>query len=295
MSKENKQNCTCKSEECKCTPENHCGCFDGKPCTCGEHDHKCHCHDDGCHCTEDNHCGCKDGEPCTCGEHDHKCHCHDDGCHCTEDNHCGCKDGEPCTCGEHHCHCEDDDCDCGCGCDHEHLEGSEEFKKYEQAFIQLENALIQVDQELEQTKKIAEENERLAGVYKRDLERFKQRAQEQEETMKISAVENIADKLIPILDNFEQALKIVSDQNVHKGFSMIEGMLKNAVKSLGIEEIDAEGQEFNPELHNAVSKTKTKDKKKDNTIAKVYQKGYKLAGEKGKVIRPSMVEIYLQD
>lgn len=254
MSNENKKECNCKSEECKCTPENHCGCLDGKECTCGQHNH-----------------------------HDHECHCHhDDGC----------------GCGHEHCHQEDDcdcGCDCGCGCEHEHLEGSEEFKKYEQAFIQLENALIQVDQELEQTKKIAEENERLAGVYKKDLERFKERAKEQEQAMKISAVENIADKLIPILDNFEQALKIVADQNVLKGFSMIEGMLKNAVKSLGIEEIDAEGKEFNPDLHNAVSKTKTKDKKKDNTIAQVYQKGYKLAGEDGKVIRHSMVEIYLQD
>ena len=112
--------------------------------------------------------------------------------------------------------------------------------------------------------------------------------------MRINAVANVADKLIPILDNFEQALKVTGDPNVMKGFEMIEGMLKNAVKSLGIEEIDALGQEFDPELHNAVGKKKTKDADKANKIAAVYQKGYKMA-DSGKVIRHSMVEIYLHD
>ena len=60
-------------------------------------------------------------------------------------------------------------------------------------------------------------------------------------------------------------------------------------------EIEALDKEFNPNYHNAVSKVRTKDKKKDNKIASVYQKGYKMSGENGKVIRHSMVEIYLVD
>jgi len=217
-------------------------------------------------------CGCKDGKDCTC--------------ECDDDCDCGCHD-DHCDCG-----CEDEHCDCGC---EDNLEGNEEYKKYEKAFIQLENALIKVDKELEETKKRAEENEHLAVTIKKDFERFKTRTKEEEEKVKVNAVINVADKLIPILDNFDQALKVVSDKNVSKGFEMIQKQLQNAIFGLGIEEIEATGKEFDPKLHNAVSKRKTNDKRLDNTVASVYQKGYKMAGENGKVIRHSAVEIYLQD
>ena len=254
-----------------------------KHCSCGCHEH------------EHKNCGCLDGKECTCGDH---CDCGDDctcGCHEHEHKNCGCQDGEECTCGDHcdcgeHCDC-DDHCDCGC---HENMNPEDIYKQYELAFRQLEDALIKVDKELEETKKVAESNERLAITYKKDLERFKERTKEEQENMRISAVANIADKLIPILDNFEQALKVTGDPSVMKGFEMIEGMLKNAVKSLGIEEIDALNQEFDPELHNAVGKKKTKDPDKANKVASVYQKGYKMA-DSSKVIRHSMVEIYLHD
>ena len=288
MSKEEKN-------ECHCTKDNHCGCKDGKDCSC---DDNCTC---GCH--NEKNCGCLDGKECTCGENcdcgEKSCSCDDNcTCGCHNEKNCGCLDGEECTCGEN-CDCgeKSHSCDdnCSCGCEHEHLSKDEIIKQYEIAFNQFETALIKVDKELMETKKKAEENERLAVTYKKDLERFKERTKEQEESLKINAIENVADKLIPILDNFEQALKVTGDPKVTKGFEMIEGMLKNAVTSLGIEEIDTFDEEFNPNFHNAVSKIRTKDKKKNNKIASVYQKGYKMAGENGKVIRHSMVEIYLLD
>lgn len=291
-----------KETKCNCNKDCDCGCQEGEECTCS--DKECHC---GCHNNKHTkNCGCLDGEECTCGDN---CDCGDNctcGCHNHEKN-CGCLDGEECTCGDNcdcghnhcdcgdDCHCHEDECDCGCGHEHEHLSKDELLQRYEIAFNQFEQALIKVDKELQETKKKADENERLAISFKKDLERYKERTKEQEETLKINAIENVADKLIPILDNFEQALKVTGDPKVLKGFVMIEGMLKNAVNSLGIEEIDTFDEEFNPNFHNAVSKVRTKDKKKDNKIASVYQKGYKMAGENGKVIRHSMVEIYLLD
>lgn len=218
---------------------------------------------------------------------------------------CGCehkneKHKDDCECkheGHHHDHGEHDE-HCDCGCEDETIvhgfKDNEEFQKYEKAFIQLEDALIKVDKELEETKKKAEENEHLARTYKKDLERYKERAKEEEEQLKIKAIENIALKLIPILDSFEQALKVGGDKNTIKGFEMIEGMLKDSVKALGIEEIDAEGKEFDPNYHNAVAKRKTKDQSKANKIATVYQKGYKMQNS-DKIIRHSMVEIYSLD
>ncbi len=241
-----------------------------------------------CDCSEDCTCGCQEGKECTCEDENCNCGCHEDGkeCDCGDDCDCGCHDGKDCNCHDDHC---------DCGCEDEHMEGSEEYKKYEKAFIQLENALIKADKELQKAEKRAEENEHLAISIKKDFERFKERTKEEESKVKDNAVSDIAGKLIPILDNFDQALNADIDQNVLKGFEMIQKKLQKAVASLGIEEIDCLGKEFNPNLHNAVAKKKTKDRKLDNTIATVYQKGYKLAGKDGKIVRHATVEIYLQD
>lgn len=241
-----------------------------------------------CDCSEDCTCGCQEGKECTCEDENCNCGCHEDGkeCNCGDDCDCGCHDGKDCNCHDDHC---------DCGCEDEHMEGSEEYKKYEKAFIQLENALIKADKELQKAEKRAEENEHLAISIKKDFERFKERTKEEESKVKDNAVSDIAGKLIPILDNFDQALNADIDQNVLKGFEMIQKQLQKAVASLGIEEIDCLGKEFNPNLHNAVAKKKTKDRKLDNTIATVYQKGYKLAGKDGKIVRHATVEIYLQD
>lgn len=241
-----------------------------------------------CDCSEDCTCGCQEGKECTCEDENCNCGCHEDGkeCDCGDDCDCGCHDGKDCNCHDDHC---------DCGCEDEHMEGSEEYKKYEKAFIQLENALIKADKELQKAEKRAEENEHLAISIKKDFERFKERTKEEESKVKDNAVSDIAGKLIPILDNFDQALNADIDQNVLKGFEMIQKQLQKAIASLGIEEIDCLGKEFNPNLHNAVAKKKTKDRKLDNTIATVYQKGYKLAGKDGKIVRHATVEIYLQD
>lgn len=241
-----------------------------------------------CDCSEDCTCGCQEGKECTCEDENCNCGCHEDGkeCDCGDDCECDCHDGKDCNCHDDHC---------DCGCEDEHMEGSEEYKKYEKAFIQLENALIKADKELQKAEKRAEENEHLAISIKKDFERFKERTKEEESKVKDNAVSDIAGKLIPILDNFDQALNADIDQNVLKGFEMIQKQLQKAVASLGIEEIDCLGKEFNPNLHNAVAKKKTKDRKLDNTIATVYQKGYKLAGKDGKIVRHATVEIYLQD
>lgn len=241
-----------------------------------------------CDCSEDCTCGCQEGKECTCEDENCNCGCHEDSkeCDCGDDCDCGCHDGKDCNCHDDHC---------DCGCEDEHMEGSEEYKKYEKAFIQLENALIKADKELQKAEKRAEENEHLAISIKKDFERFKERTKEEESKVKDNAVSDIAGKLIPILDNFDQALNADIDQNVLKGFEMIQKQLQKAVAGLGIEEIDCLGKEFNPNLHNAVAKKKTKDRKLDNTIATVYQKGYKLAGKDGKIVRHATVEIYLQD
>ena len=57
----------------------------------------------------------------------------------------------------------------------------------------------------------------------------------------------MAEKILPILDNFGQALKTVKDENVMVGFKMIESGMANILSDMGIVEIAAEGEMFNPE------------------------------------------------
>ena len=134
------------------------------------------------------------------------------------------------------------------------------------------------------------DNQRIAVTYKKDLERYKERNANIQEEAQNNAVETVANELIPIIDQFETALKATQQTPERKGFEMIYASLKKSVTDLGIAEIDALGKTFDTNYHNAVSKTGVSDKKKDGVVTAVYQKGYYLI-KTNKVIRYAMVEI----
>ena len=216
------------------------------------------------------HCDCCDD--CTC----------DDNCTCTPENKCN----PNCTCGEHE---HNGECDCG-EC---HPQSAEEaLKMYEEAFNKYEEVLTKLDADLEKEKKRADENEHIARCFRQDLERYKERNKNIEADAQISANVSVATKLLPVLDNFDKAMQSVESEDVKKGFLMIKQSLENIVSSLGLEEIEAEGAEFNPELHNCINKVMADKGHKVGAVSKVYQKGYKMAGENGKVVRHAVVEIY---
>lgn len=226
---------------------------------------------------EDCKCGCKEGEPCTCNHENGECDCGED---------CGCQKGEPCDCGED-CKCHEHDCECGQNCDCNHQPTLEDYQK---AFDQFEAALIKVDGELKKAKEEASENQRIAVTYKKDLERYKERNKNIEIDSKNSAIENVAMQIIPVIDQFEQALKCTQDSSEKKGFEMIYSSLKRIVEGLGISEIDALGNPFDSNLHSAVNKVKVKKKDQDGIVTAVYQKGYKLKFN-DKIIRYATVEV----
>jgi len=234
-----------------------CECSAG--CDCGE----------DCSCTEENKCN----ENCTCPEHKHKHkHHHKEHCDCEHEH-------DDCT-------CEEDGCDC-------HPKTAEEaLKMYEQAFNKYEEVLTKLDADLEKEKKRADENEHIARAFRQDLERYKERNKNIEADAQIAANISVATKLLPVLDNFDKAMQAVEEEGAQKGFLMIKQNLENIVSGLGLEEIKTENQEFNPELHNCINKVMAEKGHKAGTISKTYQKGYKLTGENGKVVRHAVVEIY---
>ena len=233
-----------------------CSC--SSDCTCGE----------TCDCTPEHKCH----EDCTCGEHEHDC---------------GCKDGGECSCGET-CECGDD-----CSC-HDQGDIAEQFKMYQKAFDQFEEALEKVDAELTKEREKSARAEHLADTYKKDLERYKERNRDIEQESKVAASIKVAEKILPVLDNFEQALKTVKDENVLVGFKMIQTGIKNILADMGIAEMkDEVGKAFDPAFHDAVNRIEIKDKKLDGTVANVYKTGYYLASDNTKVIRHAQVEIYV--
>ena len=102
---------------------------------------------------------------------------------------------------------------------------------------------------------------------------------------------DIIEKILPVLDNFERGLAAVPEDE--KGSSFAEGIekiYKQFVKTLedaGVETIEAVGQQFDPNLHNAVMHVED-EKYGENEIAMELQKGYKY---RGSVVRPSMVQV----
>ncbi len=161
---------------------------------------------------------------------------------------------------------------------------------------ELEAALSKTATALEEQTKKANQYLSTASYYKnevesqkKDFERFKERNKNIETEAIIKANETIAKKLLPILDNFDQAIAHV-DSEVMKGFSMIHTSLVNCLTEIGVVEVETEG-ELNPEFHNCISTEQTEDESLDGKIATIYQKGYKFA-ESNKVIRPATVSVY---
>ena len=92
--------------------------------------------------------------------------------------------------------------------------------------------------------------------------------------------------MLPVVDAFDNAFKMVKDEGSREGLRIVYDIVIDSLKNLGIEEIDALGKEFDPDLHNAV--IATDDSKNAGKVLEVYQKGFKMGD---RVIRYSMVRV----
>lgn len=144
--------------------------------------------------------------------------------------------------------------------------------------------------ESEEASKAAEQQE--SERYMRlmaEFQNFKKRAAREKSDIHAYANEKIIGELLPVLDNFERALETGTEEaeGFAKGMELIFTQLKTALEHAGLSEIPALGEEFDPNLHNAVM-TEASEEHEDGRISRVLQKGYKL---NDKVIRPSMVAV----
>ena len=126
-----------------------------------------------------------------------------------------------------------------------------------------------------------------------DFENYKKRAtRERQEAVKF-ANEAIISTLIPVLDNFDMAMAATTGaqdgaiQSLQSGISMIHQQLKKALADAGLEEVDATGQKFDPNLHEAVSQQENAEVPEGHVLQQL-RKGYKL---RDRLLRPATVVV----
>lgn len=125
---------------------------------------------------------------------------------------------------------------------------------------------------------------RLAAEY----ENYRRRTTKEKEAIWSDAKGDAAAAFLPVYDNLERALKQeTADEAYKKGVEMTMNQLKTVLEKLGITEIPALGQSFDPNLHNAVMHVEDENLG-ENMVAEVFQAGFQL-GEK--VIRFAMVKV----
>lgn len=124
-----------------------------------------------------------------------------------------------------------------------------------------------------------------------DLENFRKRKEQEVASFKKYACESFILDILPVVDSFELAMantdESIKDHPLLEGMTLIQKQFRDALKKLGVSKIDADGQTFDPQKHQAVSQEE-KEGVEPDTIIQVMQDGYMLHD---KVIRPSMVAV----
>ena len=144
----------------------------------------------------------------------------------------------------------------------------------------------------EKVDKLEEELKQSEDKYLRlyaEFENFKRRKNKEIETNNVYKSQKVITEILPSLDNLERALQVESDneeiKSLLKGVEMVYEGLLNVLKSEGVELIETENAQFDPNYHHAVMQEEDSEKE-SGAILDTFQKGYKL---KDRVIRPAMV------
>ena len=124
-----------------------------------------------------------------------------------------------------------------------------------------------------------------------EFENFRNRTEKEKSQMYEIGAKDIIEKILPVVDNFERGLGSVPEEEKNAPF--VEGMekiykqLMTTLESVGVKPIEAVGQEFNPDFHNAVMHVEDEGLG-ENIIAEEFQKGYMY---RESVVRHSMVKV----
>ncbi len=158
----------------------------------------------------------------------------------------------------------------------------------------LEENHEEIKEKVEENSELQQKYDTLNQQYIRlaaDFDNFRKRQEHEREELLKFGTESTLKKMIEVLDNFERgkkALENVDDcEKVKESFDLVHKQVIDALTKLGLEEIQTEGKEFDPNFHDAVMQTPSADYP-EHTIINELQKGYKMGD---KVLRPALVNV----
>ena len=122
-----------------------------------------------------------------------------------------------------------------------------------------------------------------------EYDNYRKRSEREKAAVYADATAAAILEILPVEDNLERALaqKECSVEDLRKGVEMVQAQMKSCLEKLGVSEMGAEGESFDPAIHNAVMHIEDENLG-ENVIVQVLQKGYKI-GEK--VVRHAMVQV----
>ena len=152
----------------------------------------------------------------------------------------------------------------------------------------MEERLEEIKQQLTA---VTEEKDEYLNKLKRlkaDFVNYRNRAKKEKSQIEVKTKMEFINSLLPVIDNFERALKSVNeDTEFLSGVKMIRKQLMDVLKKEGLEIIETEGQEFDPQFHEAVMQVESEEHE-SGFIVEEIQRGYLMDD---KVVRPAMVKV----
>jgi molecular chaperone GrpE len=124
-----------------------------------------------------------------------------------------------------------------------------------------------------------------------EFQNYRRRTDEERESLKGFLLTGVMESLLPIVDNFGRAVESMNASSdidkLRDGISGIHRQLATLLEKNGVEQIEADGAAFDPNLHNAVMRVEDSGAPAD-TVVEVLQPGYKIGG---RVLRPALVKV----
>ena len=163
----------------------------------------------------------------------------------------------------------------------------QEIKEETKQTSEAENINNKADEIIKLKQELEEKDDRLKRLMA-EFDNFKKRSGKEREFLYGSILSDIISSLLPVLDNLENAANAeTADENYKQGIELVLKQFKDVLSANNVKEIEAVGQTFDPELHEAVSSV-VDETLGEKVVKEVYRKGYKIGN---KVIRHSMVVV----
>jgi molecular chaperone GrpE len=144
------------------------------------------------------------------------------------------------------------------------------------------------DETAELKQQIGELQDRLIRM-QAEFDNFRKRTERERMEYAEFAGEMTVKALLPILDDFERAIKAAAgaENELVRGIELIHSRMLDTLTKQGLEPVEAAGKPFDPYLHNAIGRLESEEHQ-DGTVVQEYQKGYRY---KGRLLRPAMVQV----